>query len=302
MTQWGFNFSRRQCAELGLDWQDTLKRFVESSGLRQVRLSVYWDEPLEAAAAELDLAQSLGLEVMLTVGAKAQRWPEFYLPTGVTMQDYQKTLPAHVEAVTKAFALHPSLRAWQVENEPFDPSGPTKERVSRESWISTRNILRDHGGAKPLWLNFWGNNLRQRDHFAKLDAEILSDISGIGFNFYTRVPRSWPWGYHGPDYSPSALTEELQKLRAAYPHLQFCLSELQAEPWERFNYKENPEQIRSTSPELFVTAVNDYGSGALGRELSIIYLWGIEYLIWSDQLAHYLRALPSAATPPAPRP
>jgi hypothetical protein len=83
----GAFFSHRYFEELGIDAILALKEF-SSLGLKWIRLSCYWDE-IEKEKDRYDFhkietilksCQSLGLNVVLTLGMKAPRYPEYYLP------------------------------------------------------------------------------------------------------------------------------------------------------------------------------------------------------------------------------
>jgi hypothetical protein len=140
----GFTFSQRQAEYLELPWDEVYDAALDLSPTI-IRLGAYWDEiePVEGVYdwstldAQLDQADERGLDVILTVGMKAPRWPEYFLPTwleprlelddGATVSERaelrQRTL-AFVERVVQRYRGHDAVAYWQVENEPLDPSGP----------------------------------------------------------------------------------------------------------------------------------------------------------------------------------
>ena len=82
----GFTFSDREVAYMGLPWRDAFKNAMELMP-HLVRLGAYWDvietEPGHYDFATLDwlIANTPPQSgILLTVGMKAPRWPEFYLP------------------------------------------------------------------------------------------------------------------------------------------------------------------------------------------------------------------------------
>ena len=88
----GVSFSHRHATWLGLDARDTLEAVLRDLGVRRLRLSAYWDEiapqpgrlnfvPLQPW---LTLAEQYGARVLMTLGVKAQRHPEFYAPPWLT--------------------------------------------------------------------------------------------------------------------------------------------------------------------------------------------------------------------------
>jgi hypothetical protein len=139
----GYTFSARQAGYLELPWQQTFDATLAlEPGL--LRLGAYWDEieprpgqfDFRSLDWQMDRAAAAGRPVVLTVGMKAPRWPEYFLPAwldarlaehrGAISSDpglRERTL-RFVRAVVERYRAHPTLRYWQVENEPLDPSGP----------------------------------------------------------------------------------------------------------------------------------------------------------------------------------
>src|SRR5687767_14817772 len=84
----GFTFSQRQTEYLTLQWDDVFDAALDLSPTI-IRLGAYWDEiePYEGVYdwstldAQLDRADERDLDVILTVGMKAPRWPEYFLPS-----------------------------------------------------------------------------------------------------------------------------------------------------------------------------------------------------------------------------
>src|SRR5438067_9802290 len=134
----GYTYSPRQADYLGMPRRDTFTAALTLDA-SLLRLGAYWDE-LEPAPGrydfasldwQMDQAAASGRGVVLTVGMKAPRWPEYFLPTwlkarvprqdGVAISDQpevrERTL-RFVGAVVARYRDHPALRYWQVENEP----------------------------------------------------------------------------------------------------------------------------------------------------------------------------------------
>ncbi|HLG73268.1 MAG TPA: hypothetical protein VK009_22835, partial [Chloroflexota bacterium] len=135
----GVNFSHRQAAWLGLDPDETFSLLLNDLRVRYFRLSLYWQEiqpeptryDLSQTQRYLDWAEARGARVLVTVGLKAQRHPEFYPPVwllgegspphGGRVAD-QPRLVAHLllmlERAVALLADYDVIDAWQVENEP----------------------------------------------------------------------------------------------------------------------------------------------------------------------------------------
>src|SRR6266436_10115895 len=137
----GTTFSQLQCSYLGIDYKEAFNQIC-SIGFNTIRLCSYWNE-IERRQNEfdftvldylLDAAEKQSIDVVLTVGMKAPRWPEFHFPKWVKDQyntsrtdkpldanpalaDLALMFNAKVIEHTKNFNC---IRYWQVENEAFN--------------------------------------------------------------------------------------------------------------------------------------------------------------------------------------
>src|SRR5438093_2781471 len=83
----GYTYSPRQADYLGMPRRDTLEAAL-TLDVSLVRLGAYWDElepqpgryDFDSLDWEMDQAAAHGQGVVLTVGMKAPRWPEYFLP------------------------------------------------------------------------------------------------------------------------------------------------------------------------------------------------------------------------------
>ena len=83
----GTTFSPRQCRYLQVDAKKTLKEILKTK-FDLIRLSAYWDElePREGvydfSGLDWQIAEAVSkqIPIILTVGMKAPRWPEFFIP------------------------------------------------------------------------------------------------------------------------------------------------------------------------------------------------------------------------------
>jgi hypothetical protein len=148
-VQVGVTFSPREATYRNLPWRETFNAALDASPAL-VRLGVYWNE-VEAKRGTydfstvdwlLDQASARQQRVLLTIGMKAPRWPEYYFPDwlahrlavaerGVVSNDVQ--VQTATRALLKATVEHVRDRsvvaAWQVENEPLDTAGPHLWRI-----------------------------------------------------------------------------------------------------------------------------------------------------------------------------
>src|SRR5215472_5136747 len=139
MTALGASFSPMRARGRGLDWQAAFRRLLEL-GLSPLRLSTYWDGVDRDGYLELDWqmdeAERAGREVVLTIGMKAQGWPEFAIPDRLVpavrrganvvaaAPELRQAAVELVQATVERYRGRPCIIAWQIENEPVNRSGP----------------------------------------------------------------------------------------------------------------------------------------------------------------------------------
>lgn len=129
------SFSHRQVAHLGLDPTRAFARVLEM-GFRLIRVSCYWDEVDASGYRNLDAlveaAEAAGARLLVTVGVKAMRWPEFYIPgrlDGAPLSRLRDVVLDLVGTTVLRYRSSTALEAWQVENEPLNRGGPRRRRV-----------------------------------------------------------------------------------------------------------------------------------------------------------------------------
>lgn len=282
----------------------TLAELLQGLGARYVRISVEWSqvEPLEGVYdfrlvdALLAEAGRHDAKVLLTVGVKGQRHPEFYIPewvrTRVDLREREvisddaflrSSALAMVEAVVRHVASSTAIDSWGADNEPFVPS------LRAENWVLGRDFVEEEvarirandTGHRPVSVNHAQHFVFDRRW---QDALVEGDILGAslypfrnyevaGLHFVVPILEIGPLA---PNYAHQA--REAKALGREY-----WLTEMQAEPW--------PDgDARLTSPNHpapDVTAANfrkniDYARRT-GAER--VYLWGAEW--WLYQREHF---------------
>jgi hypothetical protein len=233
--------------------------------LDYLRLGCYWQESEKAPGsfdfneleALLELASRAKQKVILTLGMKAPRWPEFWVPSWVK----EEVAIANPEMALKFIdtAVHhlghyPAVSYWQVENEPLDPSGPHKLALPI-SLLEKEVALVRSASPKPLLLTLWGNRTLGDSRLTKLMS--LGDV--VGIDLYYQIPDG-----HGGFWGPSDSLESLKATinRSTKP---IWITELQTNPWKK-------------SPNLDHLAIireNWQRATTLGVPLTL--LWGFEY-------------------------
>jgi len=287
---YGFSFSRRYCSWLGLNWRETLTNVAKTiPSFKKVRISAYWDElePKEGRfdfsplQEELDLCAELGLEVLLTIGMKAQRWPEYYLPNFISAASLEEKTLQFLDEISEKFKDEEVIFAWQVENEPLDKSGPHNKQISIQFLQQEINLVRKVS-AKPIYINLWGNAMFLRGHFQ--DALKLENINAIGIDLYSKTPLKGSL-YAGPLASHGSF--ELFYHKVVNSGRKAIISELQAEPWENFDFRHNHNKVKSISVAKIQENLTKYHHNLLSET----YLWGVEYWVWAGILPEVAKLL-----------
>jgi hypothetical protein len=308
VTALGASFSPRRARGRGLDWQAAFRRLLEL-GLSPLRLSAYWDGVDSDGYDELDWqvveAERAGREVVLTVGMKAQGWPEFAIPDRLVpavrrganvvaaAPELRQAAIELVEATVARYRGRRCVVAWQVENEPVNRSGP------RGWWIGA-DLVRDEIAAarsadptRPIALNAFAAFNRRLDvaasrhgllrllgrDAARPEFEVAGllrpgDILGldvyrrIGYQLFGRrlFTTSRHWRENAARWHHRAVGEGLRP----------WIIEAQAEPWE----PEPPvgEPPRSCTPDDMVETV----SALREAGYETILLWGVEHWLARD--------------------
>ena len=132
----GTTFSHRQLQHLSCSVSDALDKAIELN-FDYLRICIYWDE-IEKVEGEYDWSQLEKIlavcekrqqSVVLTLGVKAPRYPEFHFPNWIENKNLnniktQKKILNFVEKSVARFKNLACIKYYQIENEALDPSGP----------------------------------------------------------------------------------------------------------------------------------------------------------------------------------
>jgi hypothetical protein len=329
----GLTFSQRQAEYLALPWREVYDAALDLSP-SIIRLGAYWDEiePQEGRYdwstldTELASADQRGLDVVLTVGMKAPRWPEYFLPSWFEQQldldpsamvsenvEVRERTLTFIEQVVRRYRDHRAVEYWQVENEPLDSAGPHDWQIGSDFLAQEVALVRQLDDrpvivtmfveVNPMLLAPW----QQRELGARA-ATILSMADILGLDLYpSRGFRahggdwyfSWPaWMWEPTVVALRWLAEDMG--RRAW------IMEAQAEPWE-------PERLVYTDAPLS-RSVNPAGAATVVQQLhaagfDTILLWGVEHwymrrerhqdLVWWNQMLMFFPLASSSTSPHA---
>ncbi len=235
---------------------------------------------------------------------KAQGWPEFaipdrYAPTARRGSDVSSTPGLRdavldlVETSVHRYRGRPSLEAWQVENEPLNPSGPRRWWIAPDLVRAEMATARRADPTRPILLNAFAafntrvdivasrHGLRRllgRDAY-RPEAEVANLLEPgdiLGLDVYRRIGYRLGGSLRFTTSRHWRLNAARWRERAAAEGKQAWIVEAQAEPWEPD--LSPPQPPRSCTPEDVVETV-----GAL-REAGYetIVLWGVEHWLARD--------------------
>lgn len=295
----GTTFSQLQCQYLDLNYQETFHE-ISTLGFDYIRLCVYWNEvePIQGRFNFTTLdwlieeCRKHSLEVVLAVGMKAPRWPEFHFPEWIKKSqetnytdrpmDSDKILAELALKFVERVAEHLQdipIAYWQVENEALSKPGVAGGRYLSKKFVQQEvdlvKTIRPE--AKILLTNSVSMlPIPDDDQQALEDSIPLADA--IGFNVYTKVPLSKTTYLEVFPFYWEKLAEWKNEL-IKYGKEPW-IAEAQAEPWEwnQLVAIKQPE-YPSASPDRMTTLVSRLSQ----MDYQTVLLWGCEYWVWNKK-------------------
>jgi len=287
--KYGCTFSPKQLIQLGLDPIESLHAICEWP-ITYIRFGCYWDqiqpEPdqynLDDVKRYLKIIKQAGKKAIVVVGMKSPRWPEFHIPKwgkGLNEKNLQIETLKFVTKIIEDLKNKKEISHWQIENEPFDESGPDNKKISNnfiEQEIKlVKSIDKNNGLPRPSVVSLWGNDIISRHTLSQDIQNSSADI--IGLDIYYKVYFLSLFGkhfYHGPRFSNTQIKNLISRINKP-----IWITELQAEPWEKSETLYKAEQPLSMSLALLKKNLNNVTK--LNPE--VILFWGVEYWLWRQQ-------------------
>ncbi|MFH1395745.1 MAG: beta-galactosidase [Candidatus Omnitrophota bacterium] len=307
----GTTYSPLQCQYLGLDWKKTYLNILDA-GYDVVRIGAYWSEiekkenfyDFSELEWQIQEAKAKGIPIVLTVGMKAPRWPEFFIPEWILKKanlgigaDVSKNVLvrnqtlAFIKKVVEKYKHRDIIQYWQVENEALNHIGCKywyigmdflKEEVALVRKIDERNrpIILTSATYPNKFLRFIATLF---DYHNPIKEYIkMADI--VGINVYPIVGCKILF----KNFSFETTLNEREKyfsplIKSIHAHnREVWVTELQAEPWEPGHLVYTKEQQPKTAStditrELF-KEMDELG-------VDTILLWGAEY--WQFRAEEY---------------
>ncbi len=285
--RWGLNFSIEQASYLGFDWRQMYVEILDDLKPKRLRIMAYWEilEPVPGRFnfGDIDFlleeAEERNVQAILVLGQKQPRWPECHHPAwyeNLTVPEQQAAVLAMLQTAVNHFKPFSSIRAWQVENEPFFPYGPRcgsvpkdflKQELALVKSLDARPIVVTDSGEKGDWL---------RTAFA--GGEVF------GSTMYRQV-------YHDKKqrYIRYPIPPALYRLKAGIVKTfsnidEFIGVELQGEPWFATDVFQTPwaRQAELMNPRIF----SEYVEYARRVGFAENYFWGVEWWYWARAQGH----------------
>lgn len=280
----GLSFSEFYAKEgLGLDWKAAYESIVSDLDPQNLLLMAYWQylEPNRGKFDwsdldwELNLAEEKGKSVVLAVGQRVPRWPECHIPGWVAklgQSDYDQSLLSYLTEVVNHYKSYPSIKAWQVENEPylstFGNCPPLDQRLFDEEIAlvkklnPTRPIITTDSGELGLWFS------------------AAKHVDVLGTTLYRVVSAPMVGVFHYFFIPPAFYTVKAALVREFTDVSKVFISELQAEPWSINGAPLAYESMNAQTSDFSTTTLLGNFQFAERTGLSPIYFWGSEWWYW----------------------
>lgn len=286
--QVGVTFIPSYATYLGVNPQETLNAILTDLGVRQLRLTSYWDE-VEPTKGTYDFstldwqmaaAEKAGAKVSLAVGLRQPRWPECHAPnwvdTAAPTSQWQTSLEQYMTAAINRYKDSPSLVSYQLENEFFNSFGEC-HNYDRSRLISEFNLVKKLDPAHAIIIS------RSNNYAGFATGSPRADINGI--SVYRRVYSPWVKGYFSYPF-PSwyyAFLAGAQQILTGKPSV---IHELQAEPW--LSDGQNLLDSNLSEQDKTLDAAKLKANVAFAKQTGIrqMDLWGAEYWYYRAQVLH----------------
>ncbi len=276
----GTTYKYKQVSWLSLDNIDSFKEIINLK-FDIIRLGIHWSDAQQSKKnfsyteikTLLDICEVNSQKTIVTIGMKAPGWPEFYFPTWVNssnFEDITKYLYDFIENTTSSLKDYRCIYAWQIENEPLDPSGPLNLEIPIEILKHEHEIVRKIDPNRKILINTWGNDIRRNRNIKKVIP--IADLIGLDIYYKQFIKRfaGIPL-YLSPRGSLNSSCEFIRKHDKP-----LWITELQAEPWE-----ENGKQYLSNNPKsMNIEMLKENYIKAMKLNPEAILFWGCEYWLW----------------------
>ena len=306
----GTTFSQVQCEYFDMPWKQTFEKILDMK-FDIIRLGAYWNEiekrdgEYDFSALDWQISKALerNVDVILTVGMKVPRWPEFYLPqwvedrisvrkgSDISADPFlrQRVLRFITETVRR-YRKKTVIKYWQVENEAVNKIGPGSWYIGPEFLKSEAALVRMMDPDRKIVMTkatYPNRFLRilTRIFMPENTLENMIDLCDIvGLNVYPNVGNK----VLGKDIVFRSSEKEMRRYfreligRIREKGKTVWVVELQAEPWDPGHLVYIKEALPKTA-SVGETEKTFFEFEKMGVEN--IFFWGVEY--WLYRLEKY---------------
>lgn len=274
--EYGATFSHHELEYIKIDVIKAAKSYTDLN-FKWVRLGFYWNESLINNNLNLLLLDKLidyfsnkNINIILTFGMKAPRWPEYYIPQQIIDKDnlnQAKNLTLQHKHLTSSlsdalnFLLNhyqgSSIKMWQIENEPLDPSGPNKWTINPKLLDFEINLIKSIDPSRKTLINLWANQINS-DY-----QQFFNQVDAVGLDLYPCQKTK---------ESPQKIQELINKVKLKND---LWITELQAEPWENKHYSQLSSYTNFSPNHIYqnLKQANELNPQA-------ILFWGFEFWLF----------------------
>lgn len=262
----GASFDPQYAISLGLDIKDSLKRIFDLN-ISPIRVSIKWNRVEEKQGHFswkdyediFEILQDNQVPIILVIGMKSARWPEYYIPdwlkfnpkrgTTISIKDQylKERLFNFISETMQKFNNVEIIKYLQIENEPLFKFGPHNWSISAQflrkeiEYIKTLTklpiVLTSPGlPTTGLTAEYLSGRKKQKDQL----LEQLSNI--IGLNVFPKIEGTFlnifNKTYTASNHAWKYLKQWVRKIENSQKDC--WITELQAEPWEggKINFKD----------------------------------------------------------------
>lgn len=286
-TDYGFTWSVPYAQSLGIDPDAGLETALKDLRPDRIRIPAYWKEiegergryDFSALDRQLEIAARYETPVILAIGSRVPRWPECWEPEWVTaLSDVSERRTIQLDylyALYERYKDHPTIGAWQVENEAFYDyfvacPGLTRRLVVDEMrYVRAQEAEREiprpvytgDSGEWSLWLGFAG------------------ETDGVGVTTYRTVGTKNFGALNHWYITPMTYWRKAQLLRPFIGEV--YVSELQMEPWTVLGVLKTPLEVQYETFSLDQMQANFEYATRMG--LPAVGFWGVEWWLWMKE-------------------
>jgi len=228
--RFGVSFSVKQCAHFGSDPVKVLHWLIKDMGFRRFRLMSYWDEveknrgqfDFKELDREIAAIEAVGGVIILAVGVKQPRYPEYHWPDWaweLSKPDRDEALLKYLRLLIERYKDNNNIISYHLENEALLTGFGERIEIDRRRLFKEFTAVKEIDNKKPIVMSTsaaWG-------------IPIIGPIPDlVGFSYYLIR-------WKDSKYTTTYHYAWIHRLRAILIRLiwwkKSFIHELQMEPW-----------------------------------------------------------------------